>query len=225
MKGLFFYINIKETTVISFDGCFVNDNELNTYIVLYLNERLCRCVKDEYVVALDQYLLADEEPSKQMEFAIEYLSDFFPSNYERSKVIPSILELIRILESDGYFLLRIELNYALARIIEFVCDCYPDEKIKSIPVDVRKKVRNQLIRDYKVDDLNKRDFEEEAERTIALIENMENYTDICFADCDYELLDSMDKDSLEKFLIDKRMGPLNIHDNEVLTNSHYIINL
>lgn len=182
--------------MLRFEDTFCGDSAASDIICTFINNRLIGLLEDRMFLYDEKGYEAIKD--NDLDFA-EKIEILFPQSYPKEKMTETFLGLYMLLKADDSFVPNLTMEYLLAQLISSQVSLMEDSfQPTTQPVPERAYVLRKLKEECEDDD--------ELAYRIKSIEDMKEYLESCFWDCDYLLLDQMTEGEIAVSPINERLG-------------------
>lgn len=182
--------------MLRFEDTFCADSAASDIICTFINNRLIGLLEDRMFLYDEKGYEAIKD--NDLDFA-EKIEILFPQSYPKEKMTETFLGLYMLLKADDSFVPNLTMEYLLAQLISSQVSLMEDSfQPTTQPVPERAYVLRKLKEECEDDD--------ELAYRIKSIEDMKEYLESCFWDCDYLLLDQMTEGEIAASPINERLG-------------------
>lgn len=182
--------------MLRFEDTFCADSAASDIICTFINNRLIGLLEDRMFLYDEKGYEAIKD--SDLDFA-EKIEILFPQSYPKEKMTETFLGLYMLLKADDSFVPNLTMEYLLAQLISSQVSLMEDSfQPTTQPVPERAYVLRKLKEECEDDD--------ELAYRIKSIEDMKEYLESCFWDCDYLLLDQMTEGEIAVSPINERLG-------------------
>lgn len=197
--------------MLKFQNDLVEDAKANKICKKFINNRLLELLR---LIKIG-YIDFDYELDIPYE---ECLESYFPYDYDKEKRKDKLEGLIAILEDKNEHVPELIMEYLLAKVIKREVE--REQLDSSLKVHLQWEDREYVLKKIKIECKKYLEEEDNLEELIKWkiesIEDIEQYQETCFWDCDYELLDIMSLDKLKNSKLNQDLGVI-VEDDDTFT--------
>lgn len=178
----------------------VNDERI---IVKYISGRILELLKD---VLFRSMIDSIEDLNENNRNFLDFISLYFPSSYDKSKMANTFTGLYALLEAEDEFVPELVMEYLMANLIMGKLEEYEDLGLEELIVEPMDEHAYILGKLHEIYDGNEDEFGVSAEEIMNQIENLQEYLEFCFWDSDYALLDEYTEEELRRSPLNEALG-------------------
>ncbi len=172
---------------------YTADEKANLIIQKHITNQILELMK----VVMVNCDMDTENFDEQDEIFLDYVESYFPLNYPSDKMAETFYGFYHLLKSEEEFVPKLAMEYLMA---ELLCSHIEFSEDAGLSLEVPIENEREYVLSIIVSELDLKGLREEVacevNQYLSQFENLREYTETCFWDTDYELLNQYSEEQL-----------------------------